>query len=38
MQAILKDHGVTLIGAGKDEAPMAYKDINQVMAASRRFG
>ena len=33
MQAILKDHGVTLIGAGKDEAPMAYKDIHQVMAA-----
>ncbi len=33
MQNILKDHGVTLIGAGLDEAPMAYKDINQVMAA-----
>lgn len=33
MQTILKDHGVTLIGAGLDEAPMAYKDINQVMAA-----
>ena len=33
MQAILKDNGVTLIGAGKDEAPMAYKDIHQVMAA-----
>ena len=33
MQAILKDHGVTLIGAGLDEAPMAYKDINQVMAS-----
>jgi tRNA-splicing ligase RtcB (3'-phosphate/5'-hydroxy nucleic acid ligase) len=28
----LKDHGVTLIGAGLDEAPMAYKDINKVMA------
>jgi len=33
MQAILKDHGVTLIGAGLDEAPMAYKDINRVMAS-----
>lgn len=33
MRAILKDHGVTLIGAGKDEAPMAYKDIHQVMTA-----
>lgn len=33
MRAILKDHGVTLIGAGLDEAPMAYKDINIVMAA-----
>lgn len=33
MKAVLKDHGVTLIGAGLDEAPMAYKDIHQVMAA-----
>ncbi|MFD2583208.1 RtcB family protein [Pedobacter vanadiisoli] len=33
MKAILKDHNVTLIGAGLDEAPMAYKDINIVMAA-----
>lgn len=28
----LKEHGVTLIGAGLDEAPMAYKDIHKVMA------
>ncbi|MDN3672500.1 RtcB family protein [Flavobacterium branchiarum] len=35
MQQILTDHGVTLIGAGLDEAPMAYKDINQVMAAQQ---
>ena len=35
MQAILKDHGVTLIGAGLDEAPMAYKDIYSVMAAQQ---
>jgi tRNA-splicing ligase RtcB len=25
MQTTLKDHGVTLIGAGLDEAPMATK-------------
>ncbi|WP_136666525.1 RtcB family protein [Flavobacterium sp. H122] len=35
MQAILKDHGVTLIGAGLDEAPMAYKDINLVMESQK---
>jgi tRNA-splicing ligase RtcB len=33
MRTILKEHGVTLIGAGLDEAPMAYKDIDMVMAA-----
>jgi len=33
MRAVLKDHGVNLIGAGRDEAPMAYKDINMVMAS-----
>lgn len=27
----LKDHGVKLIGGGLDEAPFAYKDINDVM-------
>lgn len=32
MQAELKDHGVSLIGGGVDEAPMAYKNIHQVMA------
>jgi len=37
MQKILKDHGVTLIGAGLDEAPRAYKDINTVMAAQREL-
>lgn len=35
MTTILKDHGVTLIGAGLDEAPMAYKDIEMVMAAQK---
>lgn len=33
MRAILAANNVTLIGAGTDEAPMAYKDINVVMAA-----
>ncbi|MGC4100429.1 RtcB family protein [Ferruginibacter sp.] len=28
----LKEHGVKLIGGGLDEAPFAYKDINEVMA------
>ena len=37
METILKDNGVTLIGAGLDEAPMAYKDINQVMAAQKEL-
>ncbi len=37
MRAILKDHNVTLIGAGLDEAPMAYKDINLVMAAQKEL-
>lgn len=37
MKTILKDHGVTLIGAGLDEAPMAYKDIHQVMAAQQEL-
>jgi tRNA-splicing ligase RtcB (3'-phosphate/5'-hydroxy nucleic acid ligase) len=33
LQAILQEKGVTLIGGGLDEAPMAYKNIHQVMAA-----
>lgn len=32
VQKFLDDKGIDLIGAGLDEAPMAYKDINQVMA------
>lgn len=35
MRAILQTNGVTLIGAGLDEAPMAYKDINVVMEAQK---
>ncbi|MDI9312116.1 MAG: RtcB family protein [Limnohabitans sp.] len=37
MEAIVKAHGITLIGAGLDEAPMAYKDINQVMEAQKEL-
>ena len=37
MKAMLKDHGVTLIGAGLDEAPTAYKDIKVVMAAQQEL-
>ena len=37
MTQMLKDHGVTLIGAGLDEAPMAYKDIHKVMAAQNEL-
>jgi tRNA-splicing ligase RtcB len=33
MKAVLKAHDVMLIGAGLDEAPRAYKDIDKVMAA-----
>ncbi len=33
----LAAHGVTLHGGGLDEAPMAYKDIHQVMASQREL-
>ena len=33
MKTILKEHGVILIREGKDEAPMAYKNIHTVMAS-----
>lgn len=33
INSYLNDFGITLIGAGKDEAPMAYKDIHEVMQA-----
>lgn len=33
----LKHAGVELIGSGLDEAPMAYKDIHQVMAAQKEL-
>ena len=31
MKKFLQKAGVDLVGAGLDEAPMAYKDIHQVM-------
>ena len=33
----LKDAGVELIGSGLDEAPMAYKNIHQVMDAQKEL-
>src|SRR5262249_51001191 len=32
-QKFLRERGVTLLSAGLDEVPMAYKDIEEVMAA-----
>ena len=34
-KAFLAERNVTLLSAGLDEAPMAYKDIDAVMAAQR---
>jgi tRNA-splicing ligase RtcB len=34
-QKLLRERGVTLLSAGLDEVPMAYKDIEEVMAAQR---
>ena len=33
VKKVLDARGVTLMSAGLDEVPMAYKDIDQVMAA-----
>ena len=35
VKKFLDRRGVTLLSAGLDEVPMAYKDIDQVMAAQR---
>ncbi len=35
VKKFLKQAGVELIGSGLDEAPMAYKDIHQVMASQK---
>ena len=32
-ETFLREHGVTLLSAGLDEVPMAYKNIDEVMAA-----
>lgn len=37
LKTVLQDNKVTLIGAGMDEAPMAYKDINMVMNAQQEL-
>lgn len=37
LKKALADFGVTLIGAGLDEAPMAYKNIETVMAAQEQL-
>ena len=34
-QRFLEERGVTLLSAGLDEVPMAYKDIDEVMAAQK---
>jgi tRNA-splicing ligase RtcB len=34
-QRVLRERGVTLLSAGLDEVPMAYKDIDEVMAAQQ---
>lgn len=34
-QQFLRERGVKLLSAGLDEVPMAYKDIDEVMAAQR---
>lgn len=35
VQDVLNQNGITLLGGGLDEAPMVYKDINQVMHFQR---
>jgi len=37
MNEILERHGVKLLGGGLDEAPMAYKNIHEVMKAQRQL-
>lgn len=37
LKNVLKEHGVMLIGGGRDEAPGAYKDINTVMNAQQEL-
>jgi tRNA-splicing ligase RtcB (3'-phosphate/5'-hydroxy nucleic acid ligase) len=37
LKDLLKKHDVTLLGGGLDEAPLAYKDIGEVMHAQRQL-
>ncbi|HEV2478260.1 MAG TPA: RtcB family protein [Puia sp.] len=37
MQTTLEDYGVTLLGGGLDEAPQAYKNIEEVMYSQRQL-
>lgn len=37
LNELLRHHGVTLIGGGLDEAPLAYKDIHSVMNAQKQL-
>ncbi len=37
LNEVLAKHGVKLLGGGLDEAPYAYKDIHQVMAAQKEL-
>jgi len=34
---MLKSEGIELIGGGLDEAPIAYKDIHQVMKSQKQL-
>jgi tRNA-splicing ligase RtcB (3'-phosphate/5'-hydroxy nucleic acid ligase) len=37
LKKVLKDHGVTLLGGGLDEAPFAYKNIDDVMNSQKQL-
>ena len=37
LNKMLREHKVTLIGGGLDEAPIAYKDIHTVMSYQRQL-
>ena len=37
MKKMLSQHGVTLVGGGLDEAPIAYKDLEQVMKSQENL-
>ena len=37
LKEVLKQHGVKLLGGGLDEAPQAYKDIEEVMRSQQQL-